>query len=627
MLSRLIRKGACALRGLLAASFVGVALVGCGGDGAGAGGGGFVQDSGSTQADAITVLKSVPTLSSADGSTMEVTAIVKNKGNVGLAEQPVTFSTTDRGVRLEVLQGKTDAAGAAAAKLTLNDVTNRDIVVNVRSGQVSVDETIRVVGTTVAVSGPASVALGQKAEFAITVRDSAGNPIGSKAVSATSKAGNPIEGLGSTNSQGQLRLSVVGNVAGQDVLTVSALGDSRTAAFTVSGDQLSFVASPVEPLVNTAAPLTIKLVRNNVPQVGTTVGLTATRGQLSSTTAVTDANGVAAFSLTSATAGETEVRASTTDGLSTTARFEFVSNTPVKLALQASPSVVGANLIGTSSNASQLIAVVRDAADNPVKNQRVNFSFISDPSNGRIDPGSAVTDSTGTATVAFIAGPTPTGNNKVEVRATVDGTAIVSQTTLTVARRELYVRIGTGNEIEKIDATKNAVPYTAIVSDSSGNPVKDVTVQASIVPLQYLKGFYTWGGSAWVKSKNLVCANEDLNGNGQLDPGEDDPAGGVGNGDGVLTPGNPAVITFVAGSKTNDNGTVDMKITYPRDQSTWLVVRLRVTAAVVAGTEGVAETAIVLPGLAADYINETVAPPGAVSPYGRANSDQCTVPD
>ncbi len=79
------------------------------------------------------------------------------------------------------------------------------------------------------------------------------------------------------------------------------------------------------------------------------------------------------------------------------------------------------------------------------------------------------------------------------------------------------------------------------------------------------------------------------------------------------------------GSKTGEGGNVDLKITYPRDQSTWLEVRLRVTAAVVAGTEGVAQTTIVLPGLASDYTSQTVSPPGPVSPYGSAGS--CTVPN
>ncbi|MEI6545560.1 MAG: Ig-like domain-containing protein, partial [Burkholderiales bacterium] len=288
-------------------------------------------------------------------------------------------------------------------------------------------------------------------------------------------------------------------------------------------------------------------------------------------------------------------------------------------------------------------ATVRDAADNPVKNSRVNFSFLADPSNGRIEPGFATTDSNGTASTVFIAGPNSSGNNAVVIAASLPGTPSVaaSQASLTVSRSVLVVRIGTGNEIEKIDSTKNGVPYTVIVSDSSGNPVKDVLIQASLVPLVYFKGRYWWNNvDQWLKTNpvtgevtNYQCANEDTNGNGQLDPaqgatlGEDDPANGIGNGDTLLTPGNPAVVAFNTGfetGKTNALGYLDMRVIYPREYATWLQVRLRVTA-VVAGTEGVGTATFTLPGIAGDYTSATVAPPGVFSPYGKASV--CTNPN
>jgi len=621
-----IRNGAGAT--LLAVLLAAGTLHGCGGEGAGAGGAGAAGATQSlTDVASIQVLKSVPTLASAKDSTMNLTAVVKNAGNVGLKSQVVTFTTTDPGVRLEVLTDKTDPSGASTAKLTLSDSTNRAVPVTVVSGSVSVTENVAVAGTAATLVGPSSIALGATAEFSITLRDSASNPIAGQPVTVASQAGNAVAGAGPTNAQGQLRVTVTGSKSGSDTLTVTAMGATASAPFTVSGDQLSFIGTPAEASVNTVQTLKVKVLQGAAAQAGQTVSLNATRGTLSASSVITDVAGEASFTITSPTAGQTELIATTPGGLSSTSRFEFVSTTPAKVKLQPSPAVVGANLGTTTSNSSQLIAVVRDAADNPVKNRRVNFTFLADPSNGRIEPGSAVTDSSGTASVAFIAGPTPTGNNAVRIRSTVDGTAITDDTTLTVSRRELSVLIGTGNEIEKLDSTKNAVPYTAIVSDSSGNPVENVLVQASLVSVRYLKGAYRWSGSIWEKipGQGAVCFNEDVNGNGQLDTdtGEDLATGGTGygNGDGKLTPGNPAVVTFVtAGGKTNAGGNVDMKVTYPRDRSTWLEVRLRVTAAVVAGTEGVAEVSFVLPGLAADYTNQNVAPPGATSPYG-AGSD------
>ena len=403
----------------------------------------------------------------------------------------------------------------------------------------------------------------------------------------------------------------------------------------MSGDQLSFVGSPAEVQVNTVRTLTLNLLANGVAAANQVVTLTATRGTLSTNSVTTNAAGRAEVTITSPTAGFTEVTASAGD-LTATSRIEFVSSNPSKINLQPSPSTVATNTSGSSSNSSQLIATVRDAADNPVKNVRVNFSFVADPSNGRIEPGFATTDSNGTASTVFIAGPNSTGNNAVVISASLPATPSVpaNLANITVSRSVLVVRIGTGNEIEKIDTTKNGVPYTVIVSDSSGNPVKDVQIQASLEPLLYFKGFYIWDGSTqWVKSIDQQCANEDTNRNGDLDPaqgstlGEDDPANGIGNGDGKLTPGNAANVTFNTGfetGKTNALGYLDMRVIYPREYASWLQVRLRVTA-VVAGTEGVGTATFILPGIAGDYTSATVAPPDVVSPYG--TSTTCTLPN
>lgn len=587
------------------------------------------------------LLSPTSTLSSASGTSITLTAVVKNSGNAGVASQTVVFSTTDAGVTIVNPAAVTDATGTATGTMTIGagptSNTNRTIAVVATTGALTVTKNVQVVGSTVTVTGPDAVALSTAAQYVVTVRDSASNALASQSVTVTSQAGNPITGSpGTTDSQGQFKFSVTPSKAGSDTLTIAAAGVSAVKSFSVSGDQLSFVGSPAELEVNSVQTLTLNLLKTGVAYPNQTIALSATRGTLSTNSITTDASGRATVTITSATAGITEVNASSASGLNATSRIEFVSSIPSKINLQASPSTVATNTAGSSSNSSQLIATVRDAADNPVKNARVNFSFLADPSSGRIEPGFATTDSNGTASTVFIAGPNSSGNNAVVIAASLPGTPSVaaSQASLTVSRSVLVVRIGTGNEIEKIDSTKNGVPYTVIVSDSSGNPVKDVLIQASLVPLLYFKGFYSWNGvDQWVKTGNQQCANEDTNGNGQLDPaqgatlGEDDPANGIGNGDGLLTPGNPAVIAFNTGfenGKTNSLGYLDMRVIYPRDHANWLQVRLRVTA-VVAGTEGASVSTIILPGVAGDYTSATVAPPGATSPYGASST--CTLPN
>ena len=595
------------------------------------------------------------TLSSASGSSITLTAVVKNSGNAALANQTVSFTTTDAGVTIVSPTAATDATGTATGTMTIGtgptSNTNRTIEVVATTGGLTVKKNVQVVGSTVTVTGPDAVAQDTAAQYVVTVRDSASNALASQSVTVTSQAGNPITTIGSssaTDSQGQFKFSVKPSKAGSDTLTIATVGVSAVKSFSVSGDQLSFVGSPAEVQVNTVSTLTLNLLKDGVAYANQAVALTATRGTLSTSSVTTNSVGRATVTITSPTAGFTEVNASSATGLNATSRIEFVSSNPSKINLQPSPSTVSTNVSGSSSNSSQLIATVRDAADNPVKNFRVNFSFVADPSNGRIEPGFATTDSNGTASTVFIPGPNSSGNNAVVISASLPAAPLVaaSQTALTVSRSVLVVRIGTGNEIEKIDTTKNGMPYTVIVSDSSGNPVKDVLIQASLVPLLYYKGTYQWNGSPddrWGKFFTLPpippalvgvpviteyqCANEDTNGNGQLDPGEDSPANGIGNGDGLLTPGNPAVVSFNAGfenGKTNALGYLDMRVIYPREFATWLQVRLRVTA-VVAGTEGVGTSTFVLPGITGDYTSKTQSPPGVVSPYGSSSS--CTVPN
>lgn len=604
---------------------------------------------GPTAGGSIAVLLSpTSTLASASGSTITLTAVVKNSGNAGVAGQTVLFSTTDAGVTIVNPGAVTNATGTATGSMTIGagptSNSNRTIAVVATSSGLTVTQNVQVVGSTVTVTGPDAVALSTAAQYVVTVRDSASNALASQAVTVTSQADNPIAGSpGTTDAQGQFKFLVTPSKAGSDTLTIAAAGVSAVKSFSVSGDQLSFVGSPAEVEVNSVQTLTLNLLKNGVAFANQPVDMRATRGTLSTNSVTTDSAGRATVTITSPTAGFTEVNASSTSGLNATARIEFVSSNPSKINLQASPSTVATNVSGSSSNSSQMIATVRDAADNPVKNARVTFSFLADPSNGRIEPGFATTDSNGTASTVFISGPNSSGNNAVVIAASLPGKPSVaaSQASLTVSRSVLVVRIGTGNEIEKIDSTKNGVPYTVIVSDSSGNPVKDVQIQASLEPLLYSKGRYWWNNvDQWLKIRpatgevtNYQCANEDTNGNGQLDPaqgatlGEDDPANGIGNGDTFLTPGNPAVVAFNAGfetGKTNSLGYLDMRVIYPREYATWLQVRLRVTA-VVAGTEGVGIATFTLPGVASDYTSATLAPPGVFSPYGQASA--CTNPN
>jgi len=313
----------------------------------------------------------------------------------------------------------------------------------------------------------------------------------------------------------------------------------------------------------------------------------------------------------------TEVQGGASTGVTATRQAEFVSKSPTKIELQTSPSVVGANLSATGTNSSQLIAVVRDGNDNPVKNVRVDFTAISDPSNGRIEPGFGITDSFGTATASFIAGPTTTGFEAVQLQAKLsDNPAVTASANLTVSELELSVRLGTGNElIDTGSLTTYTMPWTTIVADSAGNPVENALITVALRSTRYAKGFWQILDSRWNSVFNNICASEDLDVNGRLDAGEDN------NNNGELDPGAVAVARVVeANARTDADGLAQIEIVYPKTFGVWVEVEMLATITTVSGTEATAKEVFFLTPAAADLSNITNSPPGStgtIGPFGQ----------
>jgi hypothetical protein len=605
-----------------------VSLAACGGGGSGAGAQASGSSGGSssgTDPAAVQVTTSVPSIGSDGRSTATITAIVKDASNRSMANQDVKFSTTDTGSVLQVVNARTDLSGTATATLSISDAANRTITVSAATGSLVKTVPVAVTGTQLSLSGPATLVAQAANEFTVSLRNSAGTAIAGTAVAIKSAAGNTLSAASvTTDAAGQARFTVIGTVSGSDTLgaTAAALNASASLPVTVSGTLLSFLdpAASQEVPVSTLQSVTVRYLVGGLPQAGQSVSFLATRGTVTPTTATTDASGLATTTITATTAGISTITA-VAGSLSNQQRVEFVSRTPGKITLQASPANIGVNLSSSGTSSSQLIAVVRDSADNPVKGAIVSFSALADPSNGRIEPAVATTDSSGVASVAFFPGANSTGNNQIVIKAALPNTAISSQASLTASKQELVVRIGTGNQLEATESTKYAMPWTALVTDSAGNPVEGALVQAQLVGVNFFKGQYFWNGVAWqpsgetISSAPFQCASEDLNGNLQLDPGEDL------NGNGLLDPANVAVTRVLAAdSRTDKSGFANLQIEYPREYANWATVRLRVTITAIAGTEVFSQRQITLPVLASDISAQTVAPPGRVSPFGATSN-------
>lgn len=596
-------------------------IAACGGKGAGAGGGGATAV---TKAALLSLISSETSLGSDGKKVATITAIVKSELNVALANQPVIFSTDDSGVTLEVPSAITDASGRIEAQLSVTDRSVRDIVVTAATGEIVQTISVPVVGTVLQINGSSTIVFNDRTQYSVSLRDSGGSPITGAAVQVSSASGNTIDpAITTTDTQGQAVFDVIGVNPGADTLSASAQGVTSSFATAVSGTQLSYsTPTPgLEITVDDNYPVSVQLIENGAAVAGRTIRFSVTRGVfVGPAEATTDGSGVASVVISSSSAGistitATEVQGVASSGVTATRETEFVSKSPTKLELQASPTVVGANLSSDGTNSSQLIAIVRDDNDNPVKNARVDFTAVSDPSNGRIEPGFGITDSFGTATASFIAGPSATGFEAVQVQAKLSQNAAVNASaTLTVSELELSVRIGTGNElVDDGSLTTYRMPWTALVADSSGNPVENALVTVALLSTSYYKGVWLPTTDGWVHTPSIQCASEDLNLNGRLDlaPNEDV------NSNGELDPGAVAVSRVLqAGSRTDSSGLAEIEVIYPKTYGKWVEVQVRVTITTVSGTEASADQLFSLPVSANDVANVNIDAPGSTSPNG-----------
>jgi Bacterial Ig-like domain (group 1) len=618
-------------------------LVACGGGGGSEGTapfGGSTPPPTTSAATAVDVIASAVQIGSG-GDQVTVSAIVKGTGNVALANAPVTFST-DSGT-LTSSATVTDKSGVATATLSAGaNKSNRNITVSASSGGASGQIVIPVVGTVLTYAGVTTVALGKTASVGVKAVDSKGAVISGLAVAATSSLNNGLSASSiTTDSQGTATLTYTATSAGSDNLKFDAAGATVTATIQISAEAFSFTSpnAGTKIPVGTSSPVTLQYLSNGTPVVGATILFAVTAGNITPS-GVTGANGQVTVTVTSTTASPATVQATYTNaatGVSAQATLpiEFVAQAPAKLVLQTTPTAVGPNPGGATAQQARILATVTDAAGNPVGGIAVNFNRISDPSGGNLSLASATTDSSGQASVQFIAGPNTTASNGVVLRATVAAdSAVFGDATLTVSQSALFIALGTGNVISNIDPQTYKKDWVVYVTDANGVAVPNITLTIKVLPVFYRKGTLVFvQGGGWTYANNVVtCANEDDGAgvtsnayNGILDPGEDF------NGNGVLEPGNVISVTTSTSAaaastgilRTDASGRGTVSLIYAESYAPWVQVKLRAEA-VVTGTESSKEAIFFVSGAAEDFSNATIPPAGVVSPFG---TNACSVPN
>ena len=589
-------------------------LISCGGGGGNAEGG-----SGNTAATvaSIEILTSATSLASADNTTgVTVSAVVKDSSNNALASQPLVFSASS-GI-LGGVAATTGTDGRATAKLTAGtDRSNRDIVLTVKSGGITKTAVLPVTGTTLSASGATSVLAGTVGNFAVSVRDSSGSPVAGVPVKVSSTLNNVVAlaNGGNTDVNGGVAFTYNATNPGTDTLSISGAGASQSLNVTVSSLNFAFSspAAEAEVGVGTQQAVVVRYVSGGVGVPNKKVAFSTTRGSVTPSQAITDANGNATTQLTSQAVGAAIVSASVDANVVTTLPINFVSRTPANLVLQTSSAAVAPNAAGSTVNQTELRATVRDAAGNPVKGQTVFFTAVKDLSGGKIKTGTAITDSNGLATDVFIAGAVSTATNGVQIRATVPNTAISADTNITVNGQALFITIAANNTIEKL-STQYRKTFSVQVSDSNGSPVANQSLTVSVWPSIYRKGWLEFNPSdnVWGRIVTATCQNEDANRDGKLDSGEDF------NSNGVLTPGQPGLVS-PANLTTDAAGNVEFNVTYGQQFAYWIDFDLSAKATV-AGTESGAFFLFPASAPSSDATNKDIPPAAFNNPFGSASS-------
>jgi hypothetical protein len=563
----------------------------------------------------LTLTTSSPTLPSDNSLSATITAIVRDAQNRLLANVPVNFSSSTGAIATSGT-GTTNASGQATATLTTpGDPSNRAIAVSATAGAITQTINVDVAGTTLSVAGPETLALNAVGTYTVTLADSAARGIAGRVLTIASTNGNTLSATSvTTDTQGRATVQVTVTAAGNDTLRVTGLGLTGTQAIAVNADSFAFT-TPAEAAELTLSggpgtPVTVRWLRNNAPVPdGTIVSFSTTRGTLSAATATTSA-GNATVNIFSQNAGNAVLSATGSLAgvpVSATRNAEFVALTAASIDVQPGVFTIAPRQSTT------ITAIVRDAGNNLVKNKLVTFT-LTDVTGGSLSVGSATTDSQGRAQTVYTAGSGTSAQNGVTVRGSVveGGATIFDDVQLTVAQQSLFISIGTGNTIEEPNPAQYRLPFVVQVTDANGSGVAGASLTMSVLSVRYLKGQRAWNGSSWTGylggAPTGICADEDVNRNGVLDPGED------ANGSTRLEAGNIALVS-PSSVTTDSSGIALIGVLYPQEHAYWLEVTLEARAGV-AGTETARATTFLLPGAANDFNREDNAPPGPTSPFG-----------
>mgnify|MGYP001791569613 FL=1 len=509
---------------------------------------------------------------------------------------------------------------------------------------------------------------GDKALLTVTVLDTSRNVISGVAVSVSVNSGIYTPVTTTTDATGQVTGSISIGAAKDNrniTATITAGSVSGAAVVAVTGSKISLTPVPGAPAVGASVSLAVRATDANGAGIsGASIALNGANWGIPVPLLTTDISGSAVTTVIApGTAGIAPLSA-TGLGVSVTNNVSVgvVGGAPVatpagavSASLSINPNTIGTNATGVTSNRANLKALFLDSTNQPVANIRVRFEM--DPVVTPLGAGEAIStgtttvyaDSTGVAMADYIAGTRSSPTNGVHIRACwgLDDTAIAggacpnaAQATLTVSGQPLSITLGENNLLARGNLSLTYIKNLVVqVVDSSGAPVPNALVSASVDVTHYGKGF-GYNDPYYINSlvtyfptapnislinvagqlnvndapvfgapgKRVWCMNEDLNRNGIQDPGEDI------NNNGIEPPKAEVIVSFVSGNTTAADGTLALQIQYPMEQATWLAYTVKVSTGVT-GSQGTAQKSFITGYI----VDDEATGPFRRPPYGVNN--------
>jgi Big-like domain-containing protein/invasin-like protein/calcineurin-like phosphoesterase family protein len=439
--------------------------------------GGVSGDQSTVVAAPTTVLKSL-------ASTITVTA--KDGNGNPVAGAFVTLAATGTGNTLTQPASYTDANGVATGTLSSTVTETKTISATVNG--LALAQTASVVVTATASARKSKVATSQgyiamgsgTSTITVTVNDATGHAVGGATVTlqATGSGNTLTQPTALTDANGIATGTLNSTVA--ETKTVSAIANGTLISQTVnvvvttpSSAKSTLAANPTSFTAGVGSSVITATVRDagNHALAGAAVALSATGSGnvLTQPVALTDANGVATGSLTSAVAGARVVSA-TANGTAITKTVNVTVNpSPVSPTLSTVAAAPASIPVG--SGTATITVTVKNGSGQPIGNATVVLA-ASGSGNTLTQPvaktnASGVTTGTLSSSVAEVK----------TISATANGIALNQTASVTVTAGGVSASLSTLDATPgSISADGGGTTITVTAKDGSGNPISGATV-------------------------------------------------------------------------------------------------------------------------------------------------------